>query len=126
MIGWVVPHERFPAGYHTDGKPLTLAALASQKQYVSLYLMGTYCGCESPDAELTPDAVWFRDAWTSTGHRLEMGRACVRMKRLADVPLAVIGEAIVRLPVDVYVARYEASMAAATTATSTRRAAKRT
>lgn len=46
MIGWSVPHARYPAGYHTDpSQPLPLAALASQKQYVSLYLMGLYCGC---------------------------------------------------------------------------------
>lgn len=110
MIGWHVPHARYPAGYHTDPtQPLPLAALASQKQYVSLYLMGTYCGCGSSEAELTPDARWFREAWLATGRTLDMGRACVRVKRAEDVAFDVVAEAIARLPVDEYVARYEAT-----------------
>jgi hypothetical protein len=122
MIGWFVPHERYPKGYHTDKRqPLPLAGLASQKQYVSLYLMGTYCGCESADAGLTADATWFRGAWTATGRKLDMGRACVRVKRLTDVPLEVVGEAIARLPVDTYVERYEASLEQAAAARKARR-----
>lgn len=108
MIGWYVPHSRYPAGYHTDQRqPLPLAALASQKQYVSLYLMGTYCGCEQPGTELTADANWFRETWAATGKKLNMGKSCVRIKRLEDVAADVISEAIRRLPVDLYIAKYE-------------------
>jgi hypothetical protein len=113
MIGWSVPHERYPAGYHADPRqPLPLAALAAQKQYVSLYLMGVYCGCVERSATREPvetdEARWFRDAWVATGRRLDMGRSCVRMKRFDDVAFDVIAEAIRRLPVDEYIARYEA------------------
>ena len=113
MIGWSVPLERYPAGYHADPRqPLPLAALAAQKQYTSLYLMGVYCGCVERSATgesvETDEARWFREAWKATGRRLEMGASCVRMKRLDDVAFEVIAEAIRRLPVDEYIRRYEA------------------
>jgi hypothetical protein len=113
MIGWSVPHARYPAGYHADPRqPLPLAALAAQTQYVSLYLMGVYCGCGERSATgesvETDEARWFRDAWVATGRRLDMGTACVRMKRHDDVAFDVIAEAIRRLPVEEYIARYEA------------------
>lgn len=114
MIGWSVPHSLYPAGYHTDPRqPLPLAALAAQKRYVSLYLMGTYCGCTGTDESGAPtgtdEAEWFRTAWLATGRKLDMGRSCVRVKRHEDVAFDVIAEAIRRLPVDEYVARYEAA-----------------
>ena len=110
MIGWVVPHEVYPSGYHTDPEqPLPFAALASQKRYVSLYLMGLYCGCGSGVEDETPDARWFRAAWTATGRKLDMGRSCVRFRRLEDVPLEVVAEAVGRIPVQTYVERYERS-----------------
>jgi hypothetical protein len=112
MVGWSVPHDRYPAGYHTDpSQPLPLAALASQKQYVSLYLMGLYIpgpGDDPTDAE-TADVRWLRDAWAATGRKLNMGKSCVRFKKLDDVAPDVLGQAIARLPVDEYVERYEAS-----------------
>jgi hypothetical protein len=108
MIGWCVPHSRYPAGYHTDPRqPLPFAALASQKQFVSLYLMGTYCGSEQPGTELTADTEWFRNAWAATGKKLDMGKSCVRIKRFEDVATEVVAEAIRRLPVDTYIAKYE-------------------
>ena len=107
VIGYYVPHKVFPAGYHCDPKqPLPFAALASQKNYMSLYLMGTYCGCFEPGAGETQDARWFRDAWAKTGKKLDMGKACVRFRKLEDVALDVVGEAIKRLPAKEYVARY--------------------
>lgn len=113
MIGWSVPHDRYPAGYHTDpSQPLPFAALASQKQHVSLYLMGTYCGSAEHTAAGEPDETyevsWFREAWLATGRKLNMGKSCVRVKKLDDVALDVVAEAIRRLPVDEYIARYEA------------------
>lgn len=112
MIGWSVPHALYPAGYHTDPRqPLPLAALASQKQYVSLYLMGLYLGAEEGvgDAAETEDVEWFRQAWLATGRKLNMGKSCVRVKRLDDVALDVVAEAIRRVPVDEYISRYEAA-----------------
>jgi len=114
MIGWSVPHDLYPAGYHSDPtQPLPLAALASQKRYVSLYLMGTYCGCAERGASGEPvetdEMAWFRQAWRATGRKLDMGKSCVRVEKLDDVALDVVGEAIRRLPVADYIARYEAT-----------------
>jgi hypothetical protein len=112
MIGYAVPHRVYPAGYHCNPKqPLPYAAIASQKQYVSVYLMGIYtggvCGSGAPDAD------WFRQAWEATGRKANIGACCVRFKRLEDCALDVIGEAIRRLPARDYIARYEAERAAA-------------
>lgn len=102
MISWHVPLARYPDTY--NGHPLGTAALASQKRYVSLYLMGTYADPEG-------DA-WFREAWTASGHRLDMGRSCVRFRRLEDVPLDVVGRAVERTSVEALIAHYERSRGA--------------
>jgi Domain of unknown function (DU1801) len=113
-IGYYVPHRIFAPGYHSDPKqPLPFAALASQKNYMSLYLMGVYCGCaEGPGGE-TRDAKWFREAWGRTGKKLDMGKACVRFKNLEGVALDVVAEAIRRIPAKTYVARYQEARAGA-------------
>ena len=113
MIGYYVPHKIFPAGYHCDPKqPLPFAALASQKNHLSLYLMGVYCGCaEGPGSGETADARWFREAWAKTGKQLDMGKACVRFKRIEDVALDVVGAAIKRIPAKTYVERYQNTLA---------------
>jgi len=104
MIGYHVPHSVYPAGYHCDPRqPLPFAALASQKNYVSVYLF-----CEYTDpAELA----WFRAAWKKSGKKLDMGKGCVRVKRLEDTPLDVIGEAIRRSTPEKFIASYEKSLA---------------
>lgn len=104
MIGYYVPHRLYPAGYHCDPRqPLPFASLASQKNYMSLYL-GCVYGSES-------EADWFRDAYLATGKKLDMGKSCVRFKRLDDLPLDVVGQAIARTPVAEFIARYEAVLA---------------
>ena len=105
MIGYYVPHRVYPAGYHCDPKqPLTFAGLASQKSYMSLYLMCTY-GHEE-------HAKWFREAWAKTGKKLDMGKSCVRFKKLEDLALDVIAEAIRRVPAKKYIEQVEASLKA--------------
>ena len=113
MIGYFVPHKVFPAGYHCDPKqPLPFAALASQKNYLSLYLMGVYCGCvEGPGSTETADVKWFREAWAKTGKKLDMGKACVRFKKVEDLALDVIGEAIKRVPAKAYIDQYQQVLA---------------
>src|SRR5689334_6000278 len=82
MIGYYIPHRLYPAGYHCNPKePVTYINLASQKNYMSLYLMGVYCGCGEGGKE-TANARWFREAWAKTGKKLDMGKACVRFKTL--------------------------------------------
>lgn len=105
MIGYFVPHEVYPAGYHCDPKqPVPFAGLASQKNHMSLYLMCIY---GAPEHE-----AWFRDAWTKTGRKLDMGKGCVRFKRIEDVPLHVIGQAIKRVPVKKFLEHYESAIGA--------------
>ena len=110
MLSYAIPHSVFPAGYHCDPKqPIPFAALASQKNYVSLYLMGLYVGCSGTDE--TGDAAWFRAAWAASGKKtLDMGKACIRFKKLDDIALDVIGEAIRRMPVQRYLALYQQSL----------------
>jgi hypothetical protein len=104
MIGYYVPHRVHPAGYHCDPRqPLPFAALASQKNYMSLYLMCVYGESEH--------SKWFQKAWAETGKKLDMGKACVRFKKLEDLALEVIGEAIRRVPAKKYVAFCEAAVA---------------
>jgi hypothetical protein len=101
MIGYYVPHSIFPDGYHCNPKdPLNFAALGSQKNHMSLYLMCVYGHAETRQ--------WFEEAYTTTGKKLDMGKACVRFKRLEDLPLDVIGQAVARVPVEKYVADYVA------------------
>jgi Domain of unknown function (DU1801) len=98
---YVVPLDRYPDAY--NGRPLPLASLASQKRYLALYLMGVY-GDEGT-------ATWFRERWAETGKRLDMGKSCVRFRRLDDLPLDLVGEAIGRLSLDEFVALAERSRA---------------
>ena len=110
-IGYFIPHERFAHGYHCDPKqPLPFAAIASQKNHMAIYLMGVYCGCVGDGEGETAEARWFRDAWLKTGKKLDMGKACVRFRKLEGVALEVVGEAIRRIPADLYIERYVESL----------------
>ena len=100
MIGYVVPHRLYPAGYHCDPKrPLPYVNLASQKNHMALYVMTIY---GDPATEQ-----WFRKAWQAAGKKLNLGKCCLRFKKLEDVSLEVIGQLIARVPVKNYIARIE-------------------
>ncbi len=106
MIGYFVPHSVYPAGYHCDPKqPLPFAGLASQKNHMAIYLM-----CVYSDPELE---AWFRESWAKTGKKLDMGKSCVRFKKLDDVALNVIGQVIRRVPVKKFIEFYESAIPAA-------------
>jgi hypothetical protein len=99
MIGYYVPHRVFPAGYHCDPKkPLMFAGLASQKNYMALYLMCVY----GPG----PLAEWFREAWAKSGKKLDMGKSCIRFKKVEDLALNVIDAAVRRVSAKKYVDNY--------------------
>lgn len=118
MIGYYVPHSLYPPGYHCDPRqPLGYAALASQKNYMSLYLSCVYCD-ESGRS-------WFREAWTKTGRKLDMGKSCVRFKSLDEVPLDVVGSAIKRMTVKQFIGSYESALQQSTQAREKRAAAKK-
>lgn len=100
MIGYCVPHSIYPQGYHCDPKqPLPFACLASQKNYMSLYLMCIY-GSSTEES-------WFRQEWAKTGKKLDMGKSCIRFKRLEDLPLELIGRTISRVKMREYIDWYE-------------------
>jgi hypothetical protein len=117
MIGYYVPHRVYPAGYHCDPKmPLPYAGLASQKNHMSLYLMCIYGESEY--------ANWFAAEWAKTGKKLDMGKSCIRFKKLDDLALDVIGKAIKRMPVKKYLEITKAALA--TRSPAPQRAAKKT
>jgi len=102
-IGYFVPHSVYPPGYHCDPtQPLPYVGLASQKHHMAIHL---FCVYTSEDEQR-----WFRQAWVRTGKKLDMGKSCVRFKKIEDVPLDVIGKVIKRTPVKKFVAGYEAAL----------------
>ena len=94
MIGYYIPHSLYPPGLPL--RPKTAAApscgsLASVKNHMALYLMCLYSDLNQ--------ANWFRAEWAKSGKKLDMGKSCVRFKKLDDLSLDVIGRAIARVPV---------------------------
>lgn len=99
MLGWFVPHSVYPAGYHCDPKqPVPFVGVASQKAHIAAYLFCLYV-----DPELH---AWFLEEYAKTGKKADMGKGCVRFKKPADIPYALIGETVARMPVDTFLARY--------------------
>ena len=99
MIAYVVPLSVCPKTY--NGHPLMYAAIASEKNYVSVHLMNIYGSAEVRD--------WFLESYKATGKRMNMGKSCVRFKTLEDLPLELIGEAVGLTPMEDWIAIYEAS-----------------
>jgi len=97
MISYEVPLERYPDTY--NGQPLSYAALASQKNHMAVYLMGIY-GSDSLRAR-------FEDAYRATGKRMDIGKSCVRFRRLDDLPLDVIGDAVGAVTLDDFLAMHD-------------------
>lgn len=98
MMGWEVPLDRYPDTY--NGQPLAYAGLASQKNYLSLYLMGAY---------IDPvETRKLKDAFKAAGLKLDMGKSCIRFQRAEDLPLEAIGQLISRWPLAEYIEAYEA------------------
>jgi hypothetical protein len=96
VIAYVVPLKAYPQGYlHRKTEAIPYAALANQKNHISLYLMSIY---------RKEDAEWFRKTYKDTGKKLNMGKTCVRFKKAEDLALDVIGKAVARLPMDKYIA----------------------
>jgi hypothetical protein len=99
MITYEIPLERYPETYNKQ--PLMYAALASQKRYLSLYLMCVYSHRES--------RIWFEERFKASGKKLNMGKSCVRFRRVEDLPLDLIAETVAGTSVEDYIRFYEAS-----------------
>ena len=100
MIGYPVPLSKYPDGYlNNKNTPLPYISLASQKQYISIYLMGIY-GDKKADK-------WFREEYEKSGKKLNMGKSCVRACNLEDFPLDVIGKAVALVTTEEFIDVYE-------------------
>jgi len=114
MVAYVVPLARYPTTY--NGQPLCYAAIAAQKNHYALYLMAPY----QDEAALAR----LRDGFARAGKKLDMGKSCLRFKRLEDVPLDVVAETIAETTPDAFVAQYEA-VRGATTKPAAKKGAKK-
>jgi hypothetical protein len=99
MISWEIPLSRYPTTYNKQ--PLSYAALAAQKNNYALYLMMVY----QDDSEGHP----LRQAYAKAGKKLDMGKSCLRFRKLDDLLWEPLGEAISGTSVETFIARYEAS-----------------
>ncbi len=99
MISYEVPLDRYPNTY--NGQPLSYAALAAQKNYFALYLMCVY---QDPNQE-----AWLKKEFKKAGKKLDMGKSCVRFRKVEDLPLHVIGKIVASTSPEEFIARYEAS-----------------
>ena len=106
MIGYVVPHSKYPNGYHCNPKlPLPFMNIASQKNFIAVYHMGLY---GSPAL-----MKWFSEAYAKAGvGKADMGKSCLRFKKPEQIPFALIGELAARMTPDQWIAQYEAILAA--------------
>lgn len=100
MIGYVVPHEIFPDGYHVNPKdPLPFMGLANQKGYIAIYHMGIYA-----DKSLVE---WFVKSYEALNiGKLDMGKSCIRLKKLDNIPVKLIGELCKMMQVEDYINIY--------------------
>jgi len=101
IIAWSIPLSTFPDTY--NGQPLCCAALAANKHYNSLHLMGAAYGSKQK--------AYLRQEFEKRGKRFDMGQGCLRFRTLDDLPLDVIGEVIQRMPAKALIAMHEAAHA---------------
>jgi Domain of unknown function (DU1801) len=101
MLGYVVPHSVYPSGYHCNPKlPLPFIALASQKNFIAVYHMGLYAEKTLFD--------WFTTEYPKhLKAKLDMGKSCMRFKKVGDIPVALIGELATKMTPQDWIDCYE-------------------
>lgn len=101
MIGYVVPQKIYSAGYHCDPKlPLPFINVASQKNFIALYHMGIYANPEILE--------WFKEEYVKhCKTKLDMGKSCVRFKKMEDIPYSLIAELATKYTVQAWIDLYE-------------------
>ena len=104
MLGYVVPKSIYPKGYHvTPDLPLPFANLASQKNFIGFYHMGIYA---NPEVNK-----WFTEEYGKRcKYKLDMGKSCVRLKKMDDIPFDLIGELMRKITVDDWIKTYEKNL----------------
>lgn len=104
MPAWVVPHSRYPDGYHCDTSlPLPFLSIASQRNFIGLYHMGIYAD---------PDLLeWWQTEYPKHARRkLDMGKSCVRFKKMDDIPYELIGELAGKMTAAQWINVYERAL----------------
>ncbi len=101
MVSYVVPHRIFPAGYHCDPKlPLGFASIACQKNFIALYHMGIYADKNLLD--------WFVGEYPKhCDSKLDMGKSCIRFKKLEKIPHALIAELMQKMSAQEWIDTYQ-------------------
>lgn len=101
MLGYSVPHSKYPKGYHCDPKqPLPFIGMASQKNFIALYHMGIYA-----DPKLLK---WFTTEYPKHSKtKLDMGKSCIRFKKPDQIPFKLIGELASKMTPDDWINMYE-------------------
>ena len=101
MPGYVVPHSIFPDGYHCDPKlPLPFMGFASQKNFIAFYHMGIYANKELMD--------WFVSEYPKYSKlKLDMGKSCIRFKKINEIPYQLIGELVSKVTVEDWIKLYK-------------------
>ncbi len=104
MLGYVIPHSVYPGGYHCDTKlPLPFMNLASQKNFIAVYHMGMYAEKEILD--------WFTNEYSKRcKYKLDMGKSCVRFKKMEDIPYGLIGELTAKMSTEEWIEIYETNI----------------
>jgi uncharacterized protein YdhG (YjbR/CyaY superfamily) len=101
MLGYVVPHSIYPSGYHCDPKtPLPFISVASQKNFIAVYHMGIYA-----DETLLN---WFVAEYPKhCKTKLDMGKSCIRFKKVNDIPLDLLGQLVTKMTVQDWISLFE-------------------
>lgn len=104
MVGYVVPHSLYPKGYHCDTKlPLPFMSFASQKNFIAFYHMGIYANPELLD--------WFVNEFPKhSKSKLDMGKSCIRFKKVNEIPYELIGELVSKMSVNEWIELYEINL----------------
>jgi len=103
-LGYVVPHSLYPAGYHCKpSEPLPFAGIASQKQSINFYHMGVYSNPELLH--------WFLSEYPKyCKQKPDMGKSCIRFKKMNEIPYELIGELMKKISVDEWIRMYESNL----------------
>lgn len=101
MLGYIVPHSIYPAGYHCKPtEPLPFAAIANQKNSINFYHSGIYVKPELYE--------WFVNEFSKhSQQKLDIGKSCIRFKKLDDIPFHLIGELMTKITVQEWIDCYE-------------------
>ncbi len=104
MIGYVVPHDLYPEGYHCDPElPLPFINIASQKNHISFSHMGIYADKELLD--------WFTKTYPKyVKTKLDMGKSCIRFKKIDTIPYELLGLLCAKISPQAWIETYESAI----------------